>query len=302
MALNMQNLPRVLPGSRKLSDVLRYSLRAPPGYKVVVVDLSGIELRINMYLWKVRYAMELFRRDPVKADLYRRMAAKVFHILEAEIVKMQRQAGKAMHLGCGFGLNSVEKFIAVAKTMAQIDVTPAEARQYIDAWRREHPEIVGGWTTCHTALEYAYAGKNFQIDPWGLCFTDKDCIVTPNGMIRYPGLHRERSPKTGRDEWWYGSGRNRARIYAGKVDENIVQHLARRRMVDAILDFDQTDLGRLYPLAHTVHDELPYVVRDEHAEEVCNTLVALMSASVPWWPELITSAEGSFAQTYGGAK
>ena len=71
---NMQNLPRI-GASPKPSDALRMSLRAPQGYKVIVSDLSGIELRVNMFLWKVPYAIELFKASPDKADLYKYFAA-----------------------------------------------------------------------------------------------------------------------------------------------------------------------------------------------------------------------------------
>lgn len=91
---NPQNLPRI-GSTPKLSDALRYCIRAPEGKKLVVADLSGIELRVNMFLWKVPYAMELFKADPEKADLYRYFAAKeLYEIPEDEISKAQRQVGK----------------------------------------------------------------------------------------------------------------------------------------------------------------------------------------------------------------
>lgn len=96
---NPQNLPRVNPKDPKLSDVLRKSLRAPPGHKVVVADLSGIELRVNMFLWKVPYAMELFAENP-DADLYKPMASETLGVPIEGMPKMVRQAGKAQHLGC----------------------------------------------------------------------------------------------------------------------------------------------------------------------------------------------------------
>ncbi|OHD24969.1 MAG: hypothetical protein A2Y38_20290, partial [Spirochaetes bacterium GWB1_59_5] len=55
---NPQNLPRV---SGKESDALRNCLQAPPGYKVVVADLSGIELRVNHFLWQVPSSVALYQ-------------------------------------------------------------------------------------------------------------------------------------------------------------------------------------------------------------------------------------------------
>jgi DNA polymerase len=297
-AYNPQNLPRILPGAPKLSDALRYSLRAPKGYKVVVADLSGIELRINMFLWKVPYAMALFTADPAKADLYKAQASDVFHIPVDQIEKPQRQAGKAMHLGCGFGLRNPRKYRAVAKSMAQIDVPLNEADKHIDGYRRKHPEVVRGWKTCHTALEYIYAKEEFVIDPWGLCRTSAEGIVTPVGTIRYPNLRIVKNEE-GRDEWVYGKGRSRARIYAGKVTENIVQHLARGVVADNMLEVKR--LTGHYPRL-TVHDELVYVVPEAEAAPLLAAVHQAMRTPPKWWTALPTWSEGDIADTYGAAK
>jgi len=86
------------------------------------------------------------------------------------------------------------------------------------------------------------------------------------------------------------------------VVHNCVQHLARNIIADNMLAFDKTEYGKKYRPAHTVHDELIYVVDEADAEGVLDTLNELMKTPPTWWPELVTSAEGDIAQTYGGAK
>lgn len=292
---NPQNLPRV---SGKPSDCLRNCLRAPKGFKVVVADLSGIELRVNMFLWQVPYAMALFQADPEKADLYKTLASEVLHVPYDEIVKMQRQAGKAMHLGCGFGLGSTTKYVAVAKQMAQIVVTEEEAKVHIAGYRAKHPEIVQGWKTCHKGLDRIYQGADYQFDPWGMCTAVPEGIKTPKGLIRYPNLRKEVNDEN-KQEWFYGEGRHKARIYAGKITENIVQHLARGIIADNALVFKkQTGLTP----ALTVHDELVYVVPERDAQAALDQLQSIMRTPPTWWPELITWSEGDIADTYGAAK
>lgn len=294
-AYNCQNLPRV---SGKPSDALRNSLTAGPGKKVVVADLSGIELRVNMFLWKVPYAMELFRKDPEKADLYKALASEVLDVPIDGMPKMVRQAGKAMHLGCGFGLGTASKYRAVAKTMAGVIVSEDEASQHINGYRRKHPEIVQGWKTCHAALKKIYMGVEEPIDPWGLCWTCQEGIRTPKGIIRYPDL-REETTEDGRTEWMYGSGRNKARIYAGKVDENIVQSLARNVVMGMALDIEKQ-----FGLSPTlrVHDELVYVVDEDDAEQTLANVQSVMRTPPAWWSELVVWSEGDIADTYGAAK
>lgn len=387
---NPLNLPRINPYEPKLSDALRKSMRAPKGFKVVVADLSGIELRVNLTLWKVPYALDLYAENP-EADLYKPLASEVLGIPMESMTKMARQAGKAMHLGCiaegskvltdqglvaiehvtadmqvwdgvewvsndgaiyqgfkevltydsltatpdhivylrdgsscefkkaadegltlsrtgdgwtpiragknnlagdisrpveqrdgadrvlhmcdsendklgqlasrdnsgvsemqpsvmqtkrhvwdilnagprnrftvsgvlvhncGFGLGSKKKYIAVAKQMAQIDVTEDEAGAHIAGYRAKHPEVVRGWRVCHQALSSIYAGSDDTVDPWHMISTTPEGFKTPRGFILYPELRQEVDEKSGKVEWKYGAGRHTARIYAGKVTEN----------------------------------------------------------------------------------
>jgi DNA polymerase I-like protein with 3'-5' exonuclease and polymerase domains len=300
MRLNQQNLPRVGKNA-KVSDVLRKSLRAPEGHKVVVADLSGIELRVNMFLWKVPYAMKLFTDDPANADLYRYFSAHtLYNVPESEVTKDQRQVGKVSHLGLGFGAGG-QTFQEVARLMGGVQLDLDESTEIVQAYRRAHPEITQGWRVCHAGLDCISSGVKTELDPWGMCYTSPEGIVTPKGVIRYPNLHQE-TGEDGRSEWWYGKGRTRARIYAGKIDENIVQHLARNIIADIALDVARTPLGKRYPLVHTVHDELIYVTRDEDAQAMLDVVQEKMRIPPSWWPELAIWSEGDIAQTYGDAK
>jgi DNA polymerase I-like protein with 3'-5' exonuclease and polymerase domains len=69
-----------------------------------------------------------------------------------------------------------------------------------------------------------------------------------------------------------------------------------------LLAVSKTPLGKKYPLVHTVHDELIYIVKDEDAQEMLDTVQEIMRSGVSWWKELITWSEGDIAQTYGAAK
>lgn len=303
---NCQNLPRINPKAPKASDALRNSLRAPKGMKVIVSDLSGIELRVNMFLWKVQYAMDLFTADPEKADLYRYFASNnLFRVPEHEITKDQRQVGKVSHLGLGFSAGAAT-FQKVAKLMGGIDMPlyPTEgqgisASETVDAYRSGHPEIVKGWKQFQASLPNIMQGIESSIDPWGMCVVEKHAVRLPSGRrIHYPDLHRE-VDANGKSEWWYGNGRTRARIYSGKGVENLVQGLARDVIAEHMVKFYQAT--GLTP-ALTVHDELVYVVPEADAEGLLAQLQGIMRAGVSWWPELVTWSEGDVGDTYGAVK
>jgi len=295
---NMQNLPRI-GASPKPSDALRMSLLAPPGYKVIVSDLSGIELRVNMFLWKVPYAMALFEASPDKADLYRYFAAHdLYNIDEIQVTKTQRQVGKVAHLGLGFGAGGAT-FQKVAKLMGGVDISLDEATKVVDAYRSAHAEIATGWRTFQNKLTNIKQGVESAIDPWGMCVTEQNAVRLPSGRrIYYPDLKQERDDN-GKMEWWYGNGRTRARIYAGKGVENLVQALARDVIAEHAVKFFKATGMRP---ALTVHDELVYVVPEDSAEQSLEQLQAIMRQGVSWWPELVTWSEGDIASCYGEAK
>ena len=294
---NPQNLPRINPYEPKPSDALRKSLVAPEGYKVVVADLSGIELRVNHFLWNTS-ACALFRADPEKADLYKHFASRMYQVEEEQVSKQQRQVGKVAHLGLGFGAGSAT-FQKVAKTMGGITLSEDDAYEVVMTWRSAYPEIVRGWRTCHNALPAMLGRGDCDIDPLGMIKPVPGGLKTPKGMIRYPKLRVEVSEETGKKEFVYGSGRRKTRIYAGKIDENIVQHLARCVIADNALAV-QRQLGLIPALM--VHDELVYVVPEDVAESTLAKVQEIMRTPPAWWPELITWSEGDIADTYGDAK
>ena len=306
-----QNLPRIDPDKPKNTDCLRKSLRAPKGKRVIVADQSGIELRINHFLWKVLSSMSLYEAIPDKADLYRAFAAEwLFRIDPSAITKGQRQIGKLAQLGLGFG-SGAKTFRRIAKIMGGVDM-PIESDdpevmttvKVVDAWRTAYANIVTGWKHCGNALRDIVSGIEAEIDPWGLTHTCREGIVLPSGrLIRYPDLRTEVVGKwdDGRDkrQWVYAHGRNKAYLTGPKVDENIVQALARDSVFECALEFYKRT--GLRP-ALRVHDELVYVVEDRLAEELLEELQGIMRTPPNWWPQLVVWSEGDSAQTYGDAK
>jgi DNA polymerase len=295
---NMQNLPRIDTKNPKPSDALRMSLKAPKGHKIIVADLSGIELRVNMFLWKVPYAMELFASSPDKADLYRYFAAHdLYNITEDEVTKNQRQVGKVAHLGLGFGAGGAT-FQKVAKLMGGIDLSLEEATDVVNKYREAHGEIVNGWKQFQSNLTNIRQGIESSIDPWGMCQVEHEAVRLPSGRrIYYPSLVKQ--VDNGKHEWWYGNNRSKARIYAGKGVENLVQALARDVIAEHAVRFYK-DTSLRPSLA--VHDELVYVVPEKAAQQHLDHLQGIMRQGVSWWPELVTWSEGDIADCYGEAK
>lgn len=236
-------------------------------------------------------------------------------------------------LGLGFGAGAVT-FQRIAKNMGGIDMPlridpPAEwlddqgvllasrsgewqhmlnntmtAQRVVQQWRAAYPEIAEGWRTCSGALFDIKRGVAREVDPWGLVSTCKEGLLLPSGrLIRYPDLRQiedgewpDGRPKT---SWVYAHGRHMAHLTGPKVDENIVQALARDSIFDCALEFFKRT--GLRPKLR-VHDELVYIVPKGEAHQLLSELQSILRTPPKWWPELITWSEGDAAPSYGAAK
>ena len=295
---NPQNLPRINPDKPKHSDALRKSLGVKDGYKIVVADASGIELRVNHFLWQVDESVDLYKASPDKADLYKAFASALYGVEVSEVDKQMRQTGKIAQLGLGFGAGSAT-FQRIAKLQAGIDMSPAESKRVVDMWRKSYHKIVAGWKQCQDAIPSMVSDGGVVIDPWGLCATENGGVRLPSGrQIIYPNLRKSQDDK-GKMQWYYGEGRHKASLYSGKFDENLVQAIARDIVNDNAHEYNKRT-GRWPCLC--VHDELVYVVKEEDAQKALDDLQEVMRTPPVWWPELIVWSEGDIGSSYGDAK
>ncbi|NVN99271.1 MAG: hypothetical protein HXX17_08105 [Geobacteraceae bacterium] len=300
---NPQNLPRIPRDKQgniipKLTNALRMSLCAPEGYCVVVSDLSGIELRVNHYLWDVASTRELYAGD-AEADLYKEFAAALFGVEKSQVTKEQRQLAKVAQLGLGFGAGW-RTFKKVAKIMGGIDLDDMEAERVTLAWRSKYIDIVAGWGKCQKAVDAMYKGATFSPDPRGLCRTFKDGIMLPSGRsLYYPNLHQEADPDNGKLQYWYGEGKNRSKVYSGLMDENLVQAIARDVIAEQALAI-KAKTGRSPALM--VHDELVYVVPTAQANAHLVAIDKVLRTPPRWLPGIVLHSEGDIALDYGSAK
>lgn len=307
---NPLNLPRIDGKKPRPADSLRMGLMAPAGYKIVVVDSSGIEMRFNHFLWNVQYSTDLWRRQP-DADIYKPTAARFFGIDVDQVDKNQRQVGKVQQLACGFQCGAFT-YVNMARNLAGLRLSLAEADQQVKSWREMTPEIAdykeGAWRRCDESIHSIIEGMERPVDPRGIFMTCEEGIRLPSGrLIRYPALRRQKVMRkdraTGqlRDEWttMYGEKRHQTFIYGGKVDENIVQAGARDIVYDIALEVFKRTGHR--PVLE-VYDELVYVVPEDQAEQHLAICHEEFRRSPKWFPDLVLWSEGDIGDRYGEAK
>lgn len=280
--LNVQNLPK--------KGHIREAFHAPKGWKIIAPDSNKIELRVNLWFSGQMDMLEA----AAHGDIYRKEAAGQFHIPEAEVDYNQRQFGKVIQLGLGFGMGWTKFRNTCASGPMGMDpilLSPEDAQATVNGYRGRHHKVKNSWYFLHDRLPEMMR-DNCHIEHRCVTFV-KNGIVLPGGMtLQYPGLH----PMDDSD-WVYGlypDDKKNTHIYGGKIQENCVQALARKIIADQMLE-----IARDLRVVSMTHDEIICLVPEAEAEDALAHAIAIMSTSPDWAPDLPLGAEGDIADTYG---
>lgn len=277
--LNFQNLGR--------KSRLRAALTAPEGYVVLAGDESQIEARLTCCLAGQWDMVEQFRRGE---DVYSIFAEAIYHYpVNADDNPDERFVGKQGILSLGFGVGA-EKFCMTLNNVFNHKISLAECQRVVDVYREKYFKIRQLWTTLRGALQVMSGGGTFQCGPLEF---ERERVILPNGMpIFYPKLRWDGS------NYVYMRKGAWVRIYPAKLLENCIQALARIVLTDAELLLAKHGMRA----AHSVHDELVYVVRIEHAEACKRALMTALTAQKPWMPELPLDSKVKYGPTYASTK
>lgn len=296
--VNLQNLPR--------GGALRKALAAPDGKVVVACDSSQIEARLVAYLAGQDDLVQSFREG---RDVYSEFATDVYNRPVTKSDKVERHVGKTCILGLGYGMGAAKFQHSLATGFISVEVDENEAQKIVHLYRNKYHRIQAFWNRCNHMLGALATGETGEISD--LIKYDPDGIILPNGMyIRYPALRRKdngyeyiNNPRTYRkiirdriqgaelsDLPW-------TNIYGGKVVENITQAVARIVVAEQMVK-----IGRRYPVALQVHDEIVCVVDEEIAEDCRDYMVEVMSTPPKWAPDLPVACEADMGPNYGDAK
>ncbi len=283
--LNLQNLGR--------KSALRRAVIAPPGHKVVAGDLSQIEARITAALAGQMDLVALFAYydslEDSNRDVYCEFGDKIYARTITKDDETERFVAKTGVLSLGFQ-SGAQKFYDSMRTFGIEDITLADAHSVVNTYRSSYPKIPELWRKMERLKESMVTGASFSIGPVHSC---KERIRLPNGMyLTYPKLINAGG------RFKYKGGNMWKDIYGGKLTENIVQALARIVMTTAELRIAAAGIRA----ALSVHDELVYVIKDEHVEVFVAALKKALTAPVSWMPELPINCEIGVGDNYGDAK
>lgn len=336
------------------SSALRGCIMAPAGKKLVVSDLSNIEGRKLAWLageaWKLdafrdydtlildesgapiwdAAAKDYKRRGP---DLYKLAYAKAFNITPEEVTKYQRQIGKVMELGLGFG-GGVAAFLTFAlvygldleelATAAMPNIprdVQREAKSWYDEsvkrkatyglservfiacdslkrlWRRAHPETCDFWYQLERTVRAAIATPKKTLY-CGYLKVRRDGawlrIQLPSGRaLCYPSPSIEKGNITYMGINSYSRKWQRLKTYGGKLVENVTQAAARDVLAGNMPLIENAG----YSIVLTVHDEVICEAPDTD-DYTDAALSSLLSTNPEWAPDIPLNAGGFEAYHY----
>ena len=124
---NLQNIPI----RTEIGRQVRNAFRASPGYQLVAVDYSQIELRVVAHMSQDEAMLAAFRADQ---DIHATTAAAIYQVPLDEVNKRQRRHAKAINFGLIYGMSP---YGLVRST----DLTLAEAENFVDTYFEKFPNV-----------------------------------------------------------------------------------------------------------------------------------------------------------------
>ena len=288
--INLQNLPSRGANAKQIKN----SIMAPDDYVLIDADSAQIEARVLAWLAEQEDVVQTFAEN---GDVYKRMAAQIYQIDVDDVTKEQRQIGKVVILGAGYGVGHV-KLQMFLKMQAGVEVDLDEAKRIINVYRTSNSQISGLWQEAQDMLRYMVSNKTVPLGRPGVLTVDADeqGILLPSGLyIRYTDLTR--TPREDGDgyEYSYKTRKGPNYIYGGKVVENVTQALAR-----CIVGEQMIEIAKRYRPVLTVHDSVVCCVREEEADEAKAYIEECMRWTPDWAEGLPVNCEAEISQRYGG--
>lgn len=295
----IDNAPLVAKG------LVRAMICAPKGKKLMVCDFSSIENRVIAYLSGDKDTLKKFAEG---FDQYIDMAAYLYgkRYDDIDVEGPERQMGKVIILGCGFGMG----WKTFQKTAAKwgIKLKDYEAKDAVDAFRARYSLVARAWYTLYECAKETVRGypQEYGHIRYATVVDHNDhnwlvCYIKPSQRSIY-----YMDPKIDEDGQLTVMGTNpytkkwqRDALKPGVMLQNPTQGFARDIMAEGMLNVWHR--LKQVTLIGTVHDEAIAEVEDEYATPAyldAYSRALCRTADNRAWPGLPLEAKGYIAQRY----
>lgn len=235
---NLQNIPVRTEEGRKI----RHAFIAEPGYQLLSLDYSQIELRLLAHIADIEPLKQAFREGQ---DIHALTASQVFGVPVKDLTPQLRRQAKAINFGIIYGISA----FGLAR---QLGVPQEEAAAYIEAYFDRYPGIRDYMErTKQFAREHGYVETLFG----------RRCYV--------PGIQDKNPARR--------SFAERAAINAPM--QGTAADILKRAMIRVPPALEQATLTEAARMLLTVHDELLFEVQEEAREHTAQVVRAVMESA-----------------------
>jgi DNA polymerase len=283
-----------------LSQLIRTTFIAKPGFTFAVADFSAIEARVIAWLANEKWRLDVFNTH---GKIYEASASMMFNVPIESVTKGSdlRDKGKIAELALGYqgALGALTKMGGEKMGLSDMEMTAI-----VKKWRKANLSIVDLWKDVETCAIRAIEKKSTIISKYRnlefSCDGEVFTIKLPSGRklyyqkpsfstnkwdqksIKYKGMDQVTK------QWIYVD------TYGGKLVENIVQAIARDLLAYSMLKIDRAG----FEIVMHVHDEVVCEIPEENQETHLEKMCYIMGQEVPWALGLPNRADGYLTEFY----
>ena len=244
---NLQNIPiRTAEGRR-----IREAFIAEPGFVLISIDYSQIELRIMAHLSEDPGLLDAFAKGE---DVHRFTAAEVFDTDHDEVTADQRRHAKAINFGLMYGMSPYG-------LSRQLQIEVAQAQEYVSQYFARYPKV-----------------RDFMDSTREKARTDRYVETIYGRRLYLADINskqfgrRQHAERTAINAPLQGTAADIIKLAMLEVDRWLVQHSTSSRMI------------------MQVHDELVLEVPESEVQNVCQNVKSIMENATELLVPLVADA------------
>lgn len=307
---NLRPLFGKAPLRDALSSLIRPVFCSGPDTLLAIADFAGIEARGLAWVADDHEMLDIFRTG---GDPYKVMAGAIFGVEPARVSKEQRQIGKVVVLGCGYGMGHNKFGLFCKQNRIDLEAVGTSAQACISTYREARHAVKSQWKRFDQVVMAIVRGDRLAADEGKCDFAMREghllCRLPSGRVITYRNARVEMLvppyckmlglPEVPKPSVVYMHPRGYVKsLYGGLITENIVQAICRDLLALALVRCEAEEL----PVVMHVHDEIVCEVETGAADAALDRLCEIMAESPPWAEGFPIGVEGFLSNRYVKAK